>query len=614
MTQSRISRGLILAGVILLCIASALGVKKGDNGKLRTKARYYYLKGAEKEADGKIDEAFEYFKKAYKTDPSYTDASYAYGLSRSALLSDTFSSREEFLYDLALMRPLLDQYPSDISSAERYAYAAALADTLPEGIRVYNILVREHPGLSRIYMPLSFYYLNIGEVDSAVHAIREFERLEGATTETTIRKVTALLSVKDTASALEEARRYAEANPGQPEPIIDKAMIYSVLGQQDSAILFLEDALRQFPDRSETKFDIAMLYAEKGDSSKFHKLVDEAFRGEDMEYEDRMAMLQMYTKNLPFGADDYSESDRLYEYASTLYGNDADFYDQYANYELTKASYSGALEKAGKALELNPTEPSFLGRVISLSIVADKPREGMSAFEKFPSDDLKKQYGILMAYISAAQLAGEYLKSLEWIDTLINVETPGLSLNTVLTLEKMDSVTSEYDPDGMLNSSVAYEVAGDIFAKLKDSGSTVRSYENSILLADSTDASSLNNYAYYLVETLKVKPGSDEFEKAKRMSRMSLEKSPEQQAVYLDTYAWILYNEGDYKNAILYQEMAIETEGKNVASEMLSHYGDMLYMDGRKEEALEQWEKALKLEPDDLILQKKVAEKTLVTE
>lgn len=615
MSFSKSSRLGLLAIALICCIATAFSGHRKNTDASHDKARYYYLKGVVSNAEGKNDEAYEFYKKAAALDPEFADATFAFGFTRMALAEDTFMSREEIKRNLSLMRGLVDRYPGDVQAAERYAYAAAIIDSFPEVLRIYNILVREKPGLSRLYLPLSYYHVSAGNVDSAVYAIREYERLEGATTETTVRKVTYWLSRQDTLAALAEARLYAETNPGKPEPLIDKAMIYNLLGQQDSAIIFLENALLEFPEKSEMKFDIALLYAEKGDSARFHKLVAEAFRGEDLEYEDKMSILDVYSKNLPFNASDYTESDKLFDYASKEFSQDADFFDLYATYDMVKGDYNAALQKEKKAMALNPTEPSFLGRVISFSILGDEPETGMHAFENFPDPEARNRYPLMLAYVSAAQAAKDYNKATQWLDTIISLQTPGLDLMTTLSQEKADSLIAVTDPSSLYKASASYEVAGDIYARIERHEDALRTYENSILLMPNNNPSALNNYAWFIIESLKPEPGSELFEKAKDMSWRSLEQTLEDpQSTYLDTYAWILFKEGSYKEALDYIETAVEKDGSSVSAELLSHFGDILFMNGRSEDAVEQWEKGLKLDPSDRLLKKKVEGKTYYAE
>lgn len=605
----------MLLAVVILGVTTAIGSHKRDDGRNRAKARYFYLKGAVSQAEGKEDAAYEYFKKAVQADPDYADAKYAYGFKRMTLEEDTFVSPEEMAYTLSLMRPLVDSYSRDIDAGEEYAYAAAMTSDFNEALRVYKVMVKENPGLSRLYIPLSYYHMNQGNTDSAVFAIREYERLEGASTESTVRKVSYWLGDNDTLAALAEVKAYADAKKGEPQPLIDQAMIYNLLGQQDSAILVLEDALRQFPDKSEMKIDIAMLYAERGDSAKFHSLFEEAFKGEDMEYEDKMEILNLYTKKLPFGAADYPEGDRLFEYAASLYPNDADFFDQYAEYELKKGNFAGALEREKNALKLNPTESYFLGRILSLSILADTPGEGAKAFEEFPAKSVLKSSTLLITYISTLQVMEEYQKALNWVDTLISYKTPGISLASTLNEAEVVSLLGVYDSSDLFNSGVGFEIAGDIAGRMKRSDDVVRYYENAILLMPGQDYGVLNNYAWYIIETMKAEPGSELFEKAKDMSREALRETENNpSSTYIDTYAWILFKEKNYKDALEYMETALDVHVGEPEEEMLSHYGDILFMNGREEEALENWQKALEIAPDNQLLQKKVAQKTYVEE
>ena len=102
------------------------------------------------------------------------------------------------------------------------------------------------------------------------------------------------------------------------------------------------------------------------------------------------------------------------------------------------------------------------------------------------------------------------------------------------------------------------------------------------------------------------------------MSRKALDLTENDPvSTYLDTYAWILFKEGNYKEAEDYQEKAFETlekEGNEPTYDFFSHYGDILFMNGKPQEALKQWEKALELEPTDKLLQKKVKNKTFYYE
>lgn len=98
-----------------------------------------------------------------------------------------------------------------------------------------------------------------------------------------------------------------------------------------------------------------------------------------------------------------------------------------------------------------------------------------------------------------------------------------------------------------------------------------------------------NNYAYSLSER-----GLD-LDKAEKMSRFALDSSPDNIS-YMDTYGYILYKQGRYKEALTYIEKA--SLSTNSSAEVFEHLGDIYIELGNKEKAVEYWNKALELNPD----------------
>ena len=93
------------------------------------------------------------------------------------------------------------------------------------------------------------------------------------------------------------------------------------------------------------------------------------------------------------------------------------------------------------------------------------------------------------------------------------------------------------------------------------------------------------------------------------MSAITIEKEPEN-ANSLDTYAWIMFKKKDYARAKEYIDKAIECNDDNGSAELWEHAGDIYFMNGEPEQAVEYWEKAFELAPDSELLQRKVKHKT----
>jgi Tfp pilus assembly protein PilF len=118
---------------------------------------------------------------------------------------------------------------------------------------------------------------------------------------------------------------------------------------------------------------------------------------------------------------------------------------------------------------------------------------------------------------------------------------------------------------------------------LKDFSNSERNYDEALLL-DPKNEYVLNNFAYYL--SLR----KDKLVKAEKMSKMTLDLQPEN-VNYLDTYAWILFQQGKYADAKTYLQKAINN-GTDKSAVVLEHFGDVLFKLNDTSEAIKYWELA----------------------
>jgi tetratricopeptide (TPR) repeat protein len=120
----------------------------------------------------------------------------------------------------------------------------------------------------------------------------------------------------------------------------------------------------------------------------------------------------------------------------------------------------------------------------------------------------------------------------------------------------------------------------------------------------------LNNYAYYL--SLEHK----DLSKAEKMSSITIKAEPTN-PTYLDTYGWILFEQGAYSMAKIYIEKAVNysiEKEEELSSEVLEHYGDVLFKTGNTEKAMEYWLKAKEAGSESKTLDKKIESKDYVKE
>lgn len=147
----------------------------------------------------------------------------------------------------------------------------------------------------------------------------------------------------------------------------------------------------------------------------------------------------------------------------------------------------------------------------------------------------------------------------------------------------------ELAPENSFIKSQLYAYLGECYYK-QDSVDIAFSMFDSAIAINPNDIMTLNNYSYYL--SLR----NERLDYAEKMISAALSADPNN-ATFLDTYAWVLFKLKNYSLARFYMRSAMEntTEPSGVLYE---HYGDILYMNGDKEEALKMWKKALELGDD----------------
>lgn len=580
----------------------------------RQKAKHYFLEGAIKDAEGNEAEAYEYYKKAYQTDSTYVDAANAYGSSRMFINTDVLGTRDQKLKALEIAKQYMDVYPADVFAAVQYGYMAQLSDTLPESIRVYEDFGKYDNSNISIILSKAETYGMMGMNDSAISTIKHFERIKGTSAESTLRKIRYHLLENDTTAIINELTELVTSNPRNIDYLLLKAKVMDVLGDPDSSLYYIRKAEQVDQNDGRVKNELANYYAQKGDSVSFDTYTYEALMSENLDMEVKLNILTQYMQRILNDKSDTKRSDKLFTTLSKQYPHEPSILELGAQYSAAKQDFPAAIEQLKYAIDLDGQNPDYYGGLMTYYLVSNQPLETMKVYEKTREEDIDLPPSAALIYANAAEWLEEYDIAINTYDSLINSLAEDVHLaDSVVDLNKLRSL--EWQQLYVMSSY--FEMAGDMYFKAGRLDETFRCYDNALLIFPD-NILALNNYAYFLIENKGAEPGTDDFKKAKEMSRKAIELTSSQPvSTYLDTYAWILFKEGEYVEAEEYQKKAfeaIEKEGAEPAYDLYSHYGDILFMNGKTEEAVEQWEKALELEPDNALLQKKVRTKTYSAE
>jgi tetratricopeptide (TPR) repeat protein len=159
--------------------------------------------------------------------------------------------------------------------------------------------------------------------------------------------------------------------------------------------------------------------------------------------------------------------------------------------------------------------------------------------------------------------------------------------------------------------SDAFTIKGDVYYKMERYHEAFEDYD-SALVYNKDNILCLNNYAYFL--SLR----NENLDKAEEMSYRTIKAEPDNKT-YLDTYAWILFQQGKFADAQRYMDKVVPPDSSEhflmtdlyTNTAILEHAGDIAWMNGDAKRAVYLWQLAVKRADDELTpaLKKKAKKK-----
>ncbi|MDE6810794.1 MAG: hypothetical protein K2J15_00415, partial [Muribaculaceae bacterium] len=429
-----------------------------------------------------------------------------------------------------------------------------------------------------------------------------------------VRKAGIKVALNDTLGALEVARKWIEKSPAEPGGVAFLARMQSYFGMQEEALANFRKAEAMMDPNAggSIKLQMASYYNNLGDSINFDNKTYEALLCEDLDFSTKKDVLAYYLQGIIDENGDRTRGDKLFGVLLSQYPHEPALLALASRYSASKKDYRKALEEIDYALDLDHSVNEYWDQALYYCMMDDDYDRGEEYFEKTKKYIEKPAVSTFSLAGGMAMLAERPDRALEIYKEELDTYFPGQSVDGEMN---MDALRVYLTADGVNTLAILYQEIGDAFFKLKEKDKAFKNYENSLML-NPNSALTLNNYAYFLTKDGK-NFSDEELSKADEMSKRAVSISPDQ-PTYLDTRAWVLFCQGDYKGAKEIQLKALELMGEDHElkdnSEFYEHLGDIYFMNKEPEEAVENWKKALVGEPDKELLQRKVRQKTFFYE
>ena len=428
------------------------------------------------------------------------------------------------------------------------------------------------------YYKLAEVYIYQNDFKKAISVYDDLEKKSGFDKSISLQKHILHRQLNNISEAIKELEKILTVFSEDEESLEILSELYLLSDQKDKAFEVLKQLAEINPNNGRIHLTLADYYREKEDNKKSYEHLKNAFKSIELDVETKIRILVSYYQLIPINSEMRDQAYELIEILLKIYPENTNVISVYADILYTDKNYPEAKKQYLLVLENQKSNRQVWGQV--LFILAEEEdynsilETSKEALEYFPLEPL-------FYYFNAASN-----RTLENYEQAIDMLLTGKEfiVDNENLLVEMNSLLGD-----LYNSTGNYAESD--------------SYYEAVLKIDSNNAVVLNNYAYYL--SLRKKS----LLKAKAMSQRCNEIEPNN-GTYQDTYAWILYQLGDYEEAKKWLEQALKNGSSN-SPVVVEHYGDVLYKLGLKDEALIEWNNAKKLGGSGDKLEKKINEKKL---
>lgn len=528
---------------------------------------YFYYEAANLKNAGKYDAAYDLF-------------SYCLSL-------DTASS--PVLYELAMFqlqrnRPekAVEMLKSAVAhSDDNFTYRMTLAGLYRnlgmygEASDSYEELVKRYPDKSELNYYLADALTQEGEIGAAIDAYNVLESTMGMNETLSLQKFKLYQTLKQPDKAFEEIEKLANKYPMNARYRLLMGDLHLENEETEKALACYQQAHEIDPDDPRYIVSMANYYDQTGDKEAAEQEIRDALMNEKLDVETKVGILSRYVQRLQQTQQGIENANSLFQTLLDQHPEDTELKLMYGSLLMAQQKEEEAKFQFQLVTEMEPSNEGAWQQLLNISLKGEDIPEVIRICtrckELFPEAPEYYFYLGIGYYMQE-----KYQESLDTYYAGLKIIPEG---------------------NGVVKSNF-YGQIGDLYYQMEKMDEAYKAYDEA-LKYNENNAPVLNNYSYFL--TLDKK----DLKKAERMAAQCIKLEPDN-ATYLDTYAWVFFVQGNYTLAKIYIENALSKDKTNSA-ELVDHYGDILYMSGEKDKALEQWKKAKEMGKDTDVLKQKIA-------
>ena len=524
------------------------------------------------------------------------DYASAFGLLQHCL--DIHPNAASALYEVSQYYMFLRQVPQGQEALEKavanapdnYWYSQGLAslyqqqNELDKAVTLLEQMVVRFPAKQDPLFNLLDLYGRQEKNDEVISTLNRLEKRMGKNEQLSMEKFRIYLQMKDDKKAFQEIESLVQEYPMDMRYQVILGDVYLQNGKKQEAYDVYQKVLAAEPDNPMAIFSMASYYKQTGQEELYQQQLDTLLLNKKVTPDTKVGVMRQMIVENEQADKDSTQIIALFDRIMKQEQDDPQIPMLYAQYLLSKNMESESVPVLEQVVDLDPTNNAARMMLIGAAVKKEDYKQIIKVCEpgiEATPDALEFYYYLAVAYNQA-----------EKPDSVISICKRALEHTTA---DSKKEIVSDF-----------YSILGDMYHTQKQMKEAYAAYD-SALVYNPSNIGALNNYAYYLSVERR------DLDKAEEMSYKTVKAEPNN-ATYLDTYAWILFEKGNYAEARIYIDNAMKSEGGDKSDVIVEHCGDIYYMTGDVDGALTYWKKALEMGSESKTLKQKIEKKKYIAE
>lgn len=503
-----------------------------------------FLQGITQKELGNHSEAKEILKTVLElTGGKYPPADY--------YLAEVYFQNKEFDNAISHAEKAVEQEPENLWFQIGKAQLYQKLSQYDKAARTYEKIVKANPEKEPCYFEWANSLLAQKDYDGALNVMDKYEKRFGISEPVSMQKRNLYLGLGKTEDAIKEVEKLQAAFPFSTRYNAILAETFMTQKNYTKAKQYYDQILRYHPEDPHIHLSLANFHQLTGNMEQSYEELKKGFANPNLDYKTKISLWESIFGNQTPTPSQQQQTDTLLNILLATHQTEAEAFSLAGNVLFSMRHFDPARKILKTAHEKGDRTYRLFEQLIFLETLNNGSEKKLieyceEAIEYYPEQPLPYLFkGNALVYESK-----DYEQGVQILET---------GLNWVI--------------GNVMMESDFHSALGEAYHHLKNYPQSDRNFRKAILLQPENYLTQ-NNFAYYL--SLR----GENLSEARKLIETVLKKYPKE-ATFLDTYAMILFKQGECNKAKEIMQSIIKN---NTASmEQLQHYAEILNQCGEKD-------------------------------